>query len=67
MAKPELTDAELLEALKRYPNSACEAYDHLKPHTVYVRSNRCIDCHRRVARVEDEANPFEWELHSAEL
>ena len=67
MAKPELTDAELLEALEHYPQSACEAFDHLKPHTVHMKSNMCIECRRRLARVEDEANPFEWELHSTEL
>ena len=67
MAKPELTDGELLEALERYPHSACEAHDHLKLHTVYLQSDLCIDCHKRVTRVEDEANPFEWELHSGAM
>ncbi len=67
MAKPELTDAELLEALEHYPLSACEAFDHLKPHTVYGENNVCIECGRRLARVAAEANPFDWELHSTEL
>ena len=67
MAKPELKDAALLEALEHYPLSACEAFDDLKPHTVSGKNNLCIECGRRLARVEDEASPFDWELHAAEL